>query len=144
MPALPGYDYSSATYHAANTYQQTPPTTIAQDPNQQPSDSLDSIANDLNLSASERRAIFGRGQKHNNTTPANLRVVNMGAEYDRNEALRSSGELQPTHQPVRAMQPGKHNVRQMVNMVHNQREALEESFARDKNTKREASSRYGW
>ncbi|KAL7788285.1 mitotic checkpoint regulator, MAD2B-interacting domain-containing protein [Trichoderma ceciliae] len=104
-------------------------------------ESLDSIANDLNLSAAARRELFGRG----GNIPTAKKVINfnMDQEYQHNEELRAAGEQQ-MHNPVRAIQSGKHSLRQLVQNVSNQREALEESFAKGKNNRREASSRYGW
>jgi hypothetical protein len=69
---------------------------------------------------------------------------NMDKEYEHNEALRASGEEQ-IHNPVRAIQGGgKHSLRKLVHNVQNQREALEDSFAKGKSNRKEASSRYGW
>ncbi|KAL7948275.1 mitotic checkpoint regulator, MAD2B-interacting domain-containing protein [Trichoderma barbatum] len=105
-------------------------------------ESLDSIANDLNLSAAARRELFGRGGEGQKTAQK-LINFNMDQEYQHNEELRAAGEQQ-THNPVRAIQSGKHSLRQLVQNVSNQREALEESFAKGRSNRREASSRYGW
>lgn len=104
-------------------------------------ESLDSIANDLNLSAAARRELFGRGG--NLQTAKKVINFNMDKEYQHNEELRASGEQQ-IHNPVRAIQNGKHSLQQLVQNVSNQREALEDSFAKGRNNKREAASRYGW
>ncbi|KAF7560326.1 hypothetical protein G7046_g3825 [Stylonectria norvegica] len=106
------------------------------------SESLDTIADDMNLSAAARRELFGRPGAGNQSSQ---RVINfnMDKEYDHNEVLRQAGE-QELHNPVRAIQTGKHSLRQLVQNVSNQREALEDSFAKGKTTRKEASSRYGW
>lgn len=105
-------------------------------------ESVGTIADDLNLSAAARRELFGRegGGSH-----AAKRVINfnMDKEYQHNQELRASGEQQ-IHNPVRAIQGGKHNLRQLVQNVQNQRDALEESFAMGKDNRKDASSRYGW
>ncbi|KAI1195892.1 mitotic checkpoint regulator, MAD2B-interacting-domain-containing protein [Nemania serpens] len=108
------------------------------------SDSLDSIASDMNLSAAARRDLFGRRGAPSADVAA-ARVINFDTEkeYAHNEVLRASGEQQ-IHNPLRAIAPGKHNLRQLVNQVHNQRDALEESFAKGKAKQGEAGSRYGW
>ncbi|KAI1111555.1 hypothetical protein F5Y14DRAFT_307491 [Nemania sp. NC0429] len=108
------------------------------------SDSLDSIASDMNLSAAARRELFGR-RGAPSVNAAGAKVINFDTEkeYEHNELLRASGEQQ-AHNPLRAIAPGKHNLRQLVNQVHNQREALEESFAKGKAKQSEAGSRYGW
>jgi len=109
----------------------TPPT----------SQSLKDIAKDLNLSAAEERQLFGRGQKGGRAT----KIINFNTdqEYLHNEQLRASGE-QVAHNPVRAIAPGKHSLKQLVNSAQSQKEALEESFAKGKSNRAEASSRYGW
>jgi hypothetical protein len=106
-------------------------------------DSLDSIANDLNLSASARRELFGRdggGAK----TAKNVINFNMDQEYKHNEEIRAAGEQQ-IHNPVRSIQAaGKNSLQKLVQNVQNQREALEDSFAKGKSNRREAANRYGW
>jgi hypothetical protein len=108
------------------------------------SNSLESIASDMNLSAAARRELFGR-RGAPSAGAAAAKVINFDTEqeYAHNEVLRASGEQQ-THNPVRAIAPGKHNLRQLVTQVQNQREALEESFAKGKAKQSEAGSRYGW
>jgi hypothetical protein len=103
--------------------------------------SLDTIANDLNLSAAERRQLFGRG----GSGQAAQKIVNfnMDTEYQHNEEIRAAGEQQ-IHNPVRAISSGKHSLQQLVANARGQREALEESFAQGKSNRREASSKYGW
>ncbi|RYP38447.1 hypothetical protein DL767_002563 [Monosporascus sp. MG133] len=108
------------------------------------SDSLDAIVSEMNLSAAARRELFGRRGAPGPAASA-TKVVNFNTdlEYAHNEELRASGEQQ-TYNPVRAIAPGKHNLRQLVNNVHSQREALEESFAKAKSNKNEAGAKYGW
>ncbi|RYP12897.1 hypothetical protein DL765_007113 [Monosporascus sp. GIB2] len=108
------------------------------------SDSLDAIASEMNLSAAARRELFGRRGAPGPAASA-TKVVNFNTdlEYAHNEELRASGEQQ-TYNPVRAIAPGKHNLRQLVNNVQSQREALEESFAKAKSNKNEAGAKYGW
>ncbi|KAI0434004.1 mitotic checkpoint regulator, MAD2B-interacting-domain-containing protein [Xylaria sp. FL1042] len=106
--------------------------------------SLDSITSDMNLSATARRELFGR-RGAPSADMAAAKVINFDTEkeYAHNEVLRASGEQQ-TYNPVRAIAPGKHNLRQLVNQVQNQRDALEESFAKGKAKQSDAGSRYGW
>lgn len=132
---LPEDDY--AQYAAAAQAQTGPvPSTGGE------AESLESIAQSLNLSAAERRQLFGRG---GTDTQRAKKVVNfnMDREYQHNEAIRASGEQQ-IHNPVRAVQGGKHNLRQLVQNVQSQRDALEDSFAKGKNNRKEAASKYGW
>ena len=103
---------------------------------------LGSIASDLKLSKSDRRQLFGRrGQPAG--TAINVVNFNTDQEYAANEALRASGE-QVQHNPVRAIAPGKHSLKQLVNAATGQKEALEESFATGRKNKKEAGSKYGW
>jgi hypothetical protein len=106
------------------------------------SHTLDSIATDLSLDEASRRQLFGRRNKGSDI-PINLVNFNTDAEYAANEAIRASGET-AQHNPVRAIQPGKHNLKQLVNAATSQRDALEESWAAGKRKKNDAGNRYGW
>jgi hypothetical protein len=131
----PSYeDYTPITTHTAPPAVPTPPI----------SQSLDDIAGDLKLSAAERRQLFGR-QKGGRGMQSATKIINFNTdeEYLRNEELRAAGE-QVVHNPVRAIAPGKHSLKQLVNAAQSQKEALEESFAKGKSNRAEASSRYGW
>ena len=104
--------------------------------------SLDNIANDLNLSNSERRQLFGR-----HAAPAEARVLtfNTDKEYAANQEMAHSTDLAAAqHNPVRSVAPGKHTLQQLVNVASSQRDALEESFAAGRRNKKEAGSKYGW
>ena len=105
------------------------------------SQSLDTVATDLNLSASAKRQLFGRNKKK----PSEVSIVNFDTdqEYAANELLRQAGE-QAQHNPVRSIAPGKHSLKQLVNAASHQKDALEEHFATGKRNKREAGSKYGW
>jgi hypothetical protein len=67
----------------------------------------------------------------------------MDKEYAANEELRAKGET-VQHNPVRAIAPGKHSLRQLVNAASSQQDALEEKFMTSKRNKKEAGSKYGW
>ncbi|CAL8581060.1 hypothetical protein XPA_006765 [Xanthoria parietina] len=103
--------------------------------------SLDNIAADLNLSASAKRQLLGRQNRH--ASPINVVNFNTDQEYAANEVLRQAGE-QAQHNPVRAIAPGKHSLKQLVNAASNQKDALEEQFASGRRNKKEAGSKYGW
>ena len=68
----------------------------------------------------------------------------MAQEYQHNRELRENEQLVPDHKPVRAIAPGKHSLQQLVNAAQSNREALEESFARNKATKKDFGSKYGF
>ena len=105
------------------------------------SQSLDTIAADLNLSASAKRQLFGRNK--NNLGAVNVVSFDTDREYAANETLRQAGE-QVQHNPVRALAPGKHSLKQLVSAASNQKDALEEQFASGRRNKKEAGSKYGW
>ncbi|KAI0395294.1 hypothetical protein F5Y17DRAFT_423816 [Xylariaceae sp. FL0594] len=138
------YDTSYNPYATQSQPYQEPTAAAASSSYGAPSNSLESIATDMNLSAAARRELFGR-RGAPSADMASAKVINFDTEkeYAHNEILRASGEQQ-THNPVRAVAPGKHTLRQLVSQVQNQREALEESFAKGKAKQHEAGSRYGW
>ncbi|KAK7988835.1 Transcription factor SFL1 [Apiospora arundinis] len=122
------------------------PSSYPDAPTASSSASLGTLAAGMNLSKAARRELFGRSGAPPDLASAGAPSVinfNTDKEYAHNEELRASGEQQ-TFNPVRAIAPGKHSLRQLVTQVHNQREALEESFAKGKSNQREAGSRYGW
>jgi Mitotic checkpoint regulator, MAD2B-interacting len=130
----PSYeDYTPTTSHIAPPAVPTPPV----------SQSLDDIAGDLKLSAAERRQLFGRQKGGRGQAATKVINFNTDQEYLHNEELRAAGE-QAVHNPVRAIAPGKHSLKQLVNAAQSQKEALEESFAKGKSNRAEVSSRYGW
>lgn len=110
-------------------------------PEPAPANSLSSLADNLGLSAAERRQLFGR-----NGSAGDARVSNfsLAAEYSHNNKLLESEDAAPAHNPVRAIAPGKHSLQQLLNAATNQKEALEESFASGKRNRKDAGSRYGW
>lgn len=107
--------------------------------------SLDSIADDLNLDPIARRELFGRGGNGSRSTAKSVINFNLDQEYRHNEELRASGALdQQQHNPLRAIKPGKHSLQQLVNAVQTQRDALEENFAKNRATQKQAGSKYGF
>ncbi|CAK7274617.1 hypothetical protein SEPCBS119000_006264 [Sporothrix epigloea] len=154
-------DHAAATNEYSSTYQVAQPEESAYDgqpihytgdaATQAAADtlSLNTIADDLHLSAKERRELFGR----TGAVAASTRIAanfNMDQEYRHNEALRraeeasANGGQQQSHNPVRTLMPGKHSLRQLVNAVHTQQDALEETFAKNRQSQREAGGKYGW
>jgi hypothetical protein len=135
------HDSYSVEEYTPNLSQSLPPFA----PTPPVSQSLDDIAGDLHLSAAERRQLFGRQKGGQPSQFAATKVINFNTdqEYLHNEELRAAGE-QVKHNPVRAIAPGKHSLKQLVNAAQSQKDALEESFQSGKNNRKEASSRYGW
>ena len=105
--------------------------------------SLNNIATDLNLSAAERRQLFGRSGKGASAAALNVVNFNTDAEYAANEEIRAGGDQQQ-HNPLRAIAPGKHSLKSLVSNAQGQKDALEESFASGRRNKKEAGNKYGW
>ncbi|RLL98582.1 hypothetical protein CFD26_100930 [Aspergillus turcosus] len=121
---------------------QPEPETLTAPSQPQADQTLDNIADDLNLSRAQRRQLFGR-----NADPSKSRILhfNTDKEYIANQELAHQTDLAAAqHNPVRAIAPGKHTLQQLVNAASTQREALEESFAAGRRNKKEAGSKYGW
>lgn len=109
-------------------------------------ESLTSIADNLNLTAAERRQLLGRkGQIDSMVKDShNIITFNTDTEYATNQALNASADASVQHNPVRAIAGGKHSLKQLVANAQGQKEALEESFAMGRRNKREAGTKYGW
>jgi hypothetical protein len=112
------------------------PVPVPTDPN-----SLTAIADDLGLSAGERRRLFGRNKDA--ASVANVTYLNMEEEYNNNEQLRIQGQA-VEHRAVKAVAPGKHSLQQLVNSASTQKEALEDAWAQGRRNKAEAGSHYGF
>lgn len=122
--------------YAEHAQYQNGPSTAAN------TESLDTIADDLNLSAAARRELFGRGGS--NFAAKSVVNFNMDKEYQHNETVRAAGDQQ-AHKAVRSIQGGgKHSLQQLVQNVQNQKDALEDSFAKARSNKKATSSKYGW
>ncbi|KAJ5907735.1 hypothetical protein N7495_000417 [Penicillium taxi] len=106
-----------------------------------PVQSLDTIADDLNLSRADRRQLFGRSGQ---SAGAKVLTFNTDQEYISNQNIAQSELAAAQHNPVRSIAPGKHTLQQLVHAASSQKEALEESFAAGRRNKKEAGSRYGW
>ena len=115
-----------------------PDAAAASDPS-----SLNTIASDLNLSAAERRQLFGRSGKGASAAALNVVNFNTDAEYAANEEIRAGGDQQQ-HNPLRAIAPGRHSLKSLVSNAQGQKDALEESFASGRRNKKEAGNKYGW
>lgn len=102
---------------------------------------LDVVADSLNLSASDRRQLFGRKGKPTN---AQIAEFSLAEEYQHNNKLRQDESSTPQLNPVKSLAPGKHSLQQLVNAATGQKDALEEAFAQGRKNKRDVGTRYGW
>ena len=106
-----------------------------------PANDLGALANNLGLSASERRQLFGRSGQPTN---AQVAEFNLAQEYKHNQELRENEESAPMHNPIKSIAPGKHSLQQLVSAAQTNRDALDESFARGKSNKKATGTKYGW
>lgn len=99
---------------------------------------LSTIASDLNLTAAQKRHLFGRNGKD-----VSITHFNMDSEYANNEKMRQAGEV-TQHRAVKAVAPGKHSLQQLVNNAKTQQDGLEDAWAEGRKNRGEGSARYGW
>ncbi|KAF2821553.1 hypothetical protein CC86DRAFT_373864 [Ophiobolus disseminans] len=105
---------------------------------------LTDIASELNLSAAERRQLFGKRGQEADFSSANIVEFNTDTEYAHNEKLRLQGE-QIQHNALKSISgTGKNSLRSLVNVASTQKDALEEHFASGFRNKKEAGNKYGW
>lgn len=97
-------------------------------------------AADLNLSASDRRRLFGRA---GDGTGVHIAHFDMNTEYQSNQDLAARGEV-VEHRTVRAIAPGRHSLQQLVANVKGQTEALEDKWAEGRRARGETGNKYGW
>ncbi|KAK5133210.1 hypothetical protein LTR08_008045 [Meristemomyces frigidus] len=103
-----------------------------------PPNSLEAVASDLNLTAAQRRQLFGRqGEK----AAINIAHFNMDSEYAANEQLRQAGETMQ-HQAVKSIAPGKHSLQQLVNNARRNEESIEDKWAEGR--RNQGGANYGW
>jgi hypothetical protein len=123
---LPVEDDASETYKAPkiNTEARPQPDVASERPaSSVPTNSLDAVAADLNLTPAQRRQLFGRNAKDVNVTHFNL-----DNEYRANEQLRAAGET-VEHKAVKSIAPGKHSLQQLVNNARTNQESIEDKWA---------------
>ncbi|KAI6830290.1 hypothetical protein KC340_g8129 [Hortaea werneckii] len=116
-----------------------PPTHVAEgDASGAVGNSLEDVASDLNLTAAQRRHLFGRG---GGGKGVNIAHFNMDNEYAANEQIRQSGET-IEHKAVKAVAPGKHSLQQLVNNARSNQESMEDKWAEGR--RNQGGSQYGW
>lgn len=125
-----------AAYHPAQHTQAASSSAATND--------LNGIANELNLSAAERRQLFGKRGQEADFSSAKIVEFNTDTEYAHNEKLRQQGE-QVQHNALKSISgTGKNSLRSLISAASTQKEALEEHFATGYRNKKEAGNKYGW
>jgi len=82
--------------------------------------------------------------RHRKSRTINIVDYNAGEVYAQNAIEKASGVLREQVAPVRAIGTGRHQLTQLLNNVQDQRESLEESFAKNRKIKKESGAKYGW
>jgi hypothetical protein len=128
------------------SFDQATPSTIlssSQGTTAQPQN-LTNIAAELNLSAAEKRQLFGRKGHGPDISAATIVDFNTDTEYAHNERLRQQGET-VQHNALKSISgTGKNSLKSLISAATTQKEALEEHFATGRRNKREAGSKFGW
>lgn len=125
-----------------HTYQPAPQAAAAT--SSAASHDLTGIASELNLSAAERRQLFGKRGREEDFSSAKIVEFSTDTEYAYNEKLRQQGE-QVQHNALKSISgTGKNSLRSLINVASTQKDALEEHFASGYRNKKEAGNKYGW
>jgi hypothetical protein len=82
--------------------------------------------------------------RHRKNRTIEIMDYDAGEVYAQNAADKIAGVLQEQIAPVRAIGSGRHQLSQLLNNVQDQRESLEEAFAKGRRVKKESGAKYGW
>ncbi|KAM3416629.1 hypothetical protein BST61_g8220 [Cercospora zeina] len=132
------YESLDTTAHPQVNSQETLQPTHTSPPVPSNPSSLEAVAADMNLTAAQRRQLFGRNAKD-----VNVRHFDLDAQYAENERARAAGKV-VEHRAVKAVAPGKHSLQQLVNNAQTQQDALKDKWAEGKRARGEGGSKYGW
>lgn len=100
-----------------------------------------SILSTSDLDTFAAHILEGRHRKNRTIEIVDYNAAEM---YAQNAADKASGVLQEQVAPVRAIGSGRHQLTQLLNNVQDQRESLEEAFAKGRRIKKESGAKYGW
>ncbi|KAG5439907.1 hypothetical protein PCANB_000189 [Pneumocystis canis] len=84
------------------------------------------------------------GKRRSEQGPINFLEVDGEKEYNTNEIMREKGLLVEAPQPIRSIGAGRHQITTLLNSAISQREVFEESFAANRETKRQSGKKYGF
>ncbi|KTW27901.1 uncharacterized protein T551_02868 [Pneumocystis jirovecii RU7] len=84
------------------------------------------------------------GKRRTEQGPINFLEVNAEEEYNTNEMMKKQGLLVEAPQPIRSIGAGRHQITTLLNSAISQREVFEESFAANKEIKRQSGKKYGF
>jgi Mitotic checkpoint regulator, MAD2B-interacting len=82
--------------------------------------------------------------RHRKNRTIQIMDYNAAEVYAQNAADKAAGVLQEQIAPVRAIGSGRHQLTQLLNNVQDQKESLEEQFAKNRRIKKESAAKYGW
>ncbi|KAF2215114.1 hypothetical protein CERZMDRAFT_94536 [Cercospora zeae-maydis SCOH1-5] len=132
------YESFNTTAHSQVNPQEALPPIHTSPPLPSNPSSLEAVAADLNLTAAQKRQLFGRNAKD-----IEVRHFDLDAQYAENERARAAGEV-VEHRAVKAVAPGKHSLQQLVNNAQTQQDALKDKWAQGRRARGEGGSKYGW
>ncbi|EMR11761.1 hypothetical protein PNEG_00193 [Pneumocystis murina B123] len=84
------------------------------------------------------------GKRRSEQGPVKFLEVNAEEEYNTNEIMKRKGILVEAPQPIRAIGAGRHQITTLLNSAISQREVFEETFAANKESKRQSGKKYGF
>ncbi|KAG4305744.1 hypothetical protein PORY_000654 [Pneumocystis oryctolagi] len=84
------------------------------------------------------------GKRRKDKGPINFLEINAEDEYNTNEIMKKQGLLAEAPQPIRSIGAGRHQITTLLNSAISQREVFEESFAANKETRRQSGRKYGF
>lgn len=84
------------------------------------------------------------GKRRLEQGPVKFLEVNAEEEYNINEIMKRKGILVEAPQPIRAIGAGRHQITTLLNSAISQRELFEETFAANKESKRQSGKKYGF
>lgn len=106
------------------------------------SNDLHALAEESGISIKDIEKLEGRRKLKNEA----VNVVDFSVDkfYQTNEDLRQKGLLEESKRPVQAVGSGRHQLKSLVESAQQNREGLEDMFAKNRRTKSEAGSKYGF
>ncbi|KAA8914139.1 hypothetical protein TRICI_003036 [Trichomonascus ciferrii] len=105
---------------------------------------LQALAADSGISVKDIERLEGRRRRTMKDEPVNVVDFSVDEFYQTNEDLRQKGLLEESKRPIQAVGSGRHQLRSLVESAQQNREGLEDMFTKNRRTKAEAGSKYGF
>lgn len=114
---------------------------------EQPETAAMGSSQDTSIMAEIAKHELGNSRKrHNlhNSEPGEVIDFSMDEFYKTNADLRKQGLLDESKRPVQAIGSGRHQLTSLLRSAQNNLEGLEEMYAQNRRTKKDAGSKYGF